>query len=263
MIMPTPFPGMDPYLEQQWIWPDVHTALVVAIRDYLAALVRPRYRVAIDLRVYTELEFVGPNPNELVGRPDAWITETQRGGEMSAPTSAIPGPAPLAAELPLPDEIKERFLEVREVATNDVVTVIELISPTNKRPGVGRREYETKRMQVLGSLTHLVEIDLIRAGTPMPMRLRQGSPGDYRIVISRAGRRPTADVYAFTLRDPIPDFPVPLLKGDPEPRAPLNQLLHDLYDRAGYDLAIDYRQPLDLPLSAEDAAWAAERVSAR
>ncbi len=118
-------------------------------------------------------------------------------------------------------------------------------------------------MQVLGSLTHLVEIDLIRAGTPMPMRLREGSPGNYRIVISRASRRPTADVYAFTLRDPIPDFPVPLLKDDPEPRAPLNQLLHDLYDRAGYDLALDYRQPLDPPLSPEDAAWAATRLSAR
>jgi hypothetical protein len=254
---------MDPYLEQRWIWPDVHTALIVAIRDYLAAQLRPRYRVAIDLRVYTELEFVGPNPNDLVGRPDAWITETQRGGEVSVPTSVIPGPTPLVAELPMPDEIKERYLEVREVATNDVVTVIELLSPSNKRPGVGRREYEAKRMQVLGSLTHLVEIDIIRSGTPFPMRLREGTPGDYRIVVSRAGKRPRADVYAFILRDPIPDFPVPLLKGDPEPRVPLNRLLHDLYDRAGYDLAIDYGQPLDPPLLPEEAAWAAERVTAR
>ncbi len=92
--------------------------------------------------------------------------------------------------------------------------------------------------------------------------LPEGAVGDYRIVISRANRRPRAEVFPFTLGQHIPDFHVPLLPGDPEPVVPLNKLLHDLYDRAGYDLAIDYRRPLDPPLSPEDTAWAASLIQA-
>lgn len=252
---------MDPYLEQRGLWEQAHTALIVAIQQYLAPRLRPRYRVDIEERVYVEAGFIGSRPEDLVGKPDVLVIEGERAGSAAAAT--LVGPLPLVAELPMPNEVNERYLQVREVATRDVIAVIELLSPTNKRPGVGRTEYETKRLKVLASFTHLVEIDLIRSGAPLPMRLRAGSPGDYRLVVSRAGRRPSADVYAFTLRDPIPDFPLPLLKGDPELLVPLNQLLHDLYDRAGYDLAIDYGQPLDPPLAPEDAAWAAAQVTAR
>jgi len=250
---------MDPYLEQRGLWEQAHTRLIVAIADWLSPRLRPRYRVDIEERVYVDAGFGGPRAEDLVGKPDVLVLEGERAGGTAA--AALAGP-PLVAELPMPNEVTERYLEVREVTTREVITVIELLSPSNKRPSAGRTEYETKRLKVLASFTHLVEIDLIRSGTPLPMRLRQGSPGDYRIVVSRAGHRPRADVYAFTLRDPIPDFPVPLLKGDPEPLVPLNQLLHDLYDRAGYDLAIDYGQPLDPPLSPEDAAWAAAQVTA-
>ena len=161
----------------------------------------------------------------------------------------------------MPVKVTERYLEIREVATGDVITVIELLSPTNKRPGEGYQEYQAKRLQTLGRRTHLIEIDLIRADTPLPMRLHAGSPGDYRIVVSRAPHRPRAEVYAFTLRDPIPDFAVPLLSDDPEPVVPLNHLVHDLYDRAGYDLTIDYSQPPVPPLSPEDATWTAALVA--
>jgi len=252
---------MDPYLEQRGLWEQVHTRLIVAIADWLSPRLRPRYRVDIEERVYVDAGFSGPRPEDLVGKPNVLVLEGQHTGGTAAATLA--SPPPLVAELPMPDEVTERYLEVQDAATHDVITVIELLSPSNKRPGVGRAEYETKRLKVLASFTHLVEIDLIRSGAPLPMRLRAGSPGDYRIVVSRAGRRPSADVYAFTLRDPVPDFPLPLLKGDPEPLVPLNQLLHDLYDRAGYDLAIDYGQPLDPPLAPEDAAWAAAQVTAR
>ena len=90
----------------------------------------------------------------------------------------------------------------------------------------------------------------------MPMQLKNGGMGDYRILISRAQHRPRADVYAFTLRQPIPDFPIPLQPQDPEPTLPLNQLLRDVYDRAAFDLKIDYRQPLEPPLTQEDQEWA-------
>ncbi len=142
-----------------------------------------------------------------------------------------------------------------------MVTVIEILSPVNKLTGEGRLTYERKRLRVLASATHLVEIDLIRAGSPLPMRLPPGAgTTDYRIIISRAPQRPHADVLLFSVRAPIPDAPIPLRDGEPEPLLPLNRLLHDLYDRAGYDLAVNDHQPAEPLLAPEDAAWAAALI---
>ena len=250
---------MDPYLEQKGLWEEVHTGLIISLQQYLTPLLRPRYRVAVEQRTYLDLEFISAAGDNFAGKPDVLIVNSEHGRQLreAAPAFAERKAGPFIAELPAPEEVKERFLEIREVATGDVVTAIEVLSPSNKRPGEGRKEYEDKRNKVLGSHTHLIEIDLIRSSPPLPMRLRNGWAGDYRIVISRAHQRPRADVYAFTLRQSIPDFPVPLLRGDSEPTVPLNQLVHELYDRAGYDLAIDYSHPLKPSLTPEDAEWAA------
>ena len=147
------------------------------------------------------------------------------------------------------------------MTTGDIITVIELLSHSNKSSRQGREQYEHKRLAVLASLTNLVEIDLLRAGDPMPMRLAgNGTLGDYRLVVSRSRHRPRADVYLFGVHTPIPDIPIPLRPGEAEPVLVLNQVLHDLYDRAGYDLAVDYSQPPIPPLAGEDAQWAAQRV---
>ena len=146
------------------------------------------------------------------------------------------------------EEVTERYLEIREVETNRVITIIELLSPTNKSTREGRDEYDTKRMKVLRSMTHLVEIDLLRGGQPPAFKVQQGSgESDYRIVISRAFGRPTANVYLFSVRQPIPDVPIPLKRNEDEPILPLNQLIHQLYERARYDLIVDYQQPADPP----------------
>ena len=130
-----------------------------------------------------------------------------------------------------------------------------LPSPTNKRAGEGRRLYEEKRLQVLGTRTHLVEIDLLRGGEPMKM-WGDGKDSHYRILVSRADRRPRADLYAFNLRDTIPPFSLPLRPGDEEPVVELGTLLHALYDRAGYDLALDYAAEPVPPLEGDELAWA-------
>jgi hypothetical protein len=152
-------------------------------------------------------------------------------------------------------------LEVREAATGDVVTLIEVLSPTDKLPGRGRCEYQEKRLATLGTRTNLVEIDLLRGGEPMPARLRgwppdAPAPGDYRILVARGRQRPWADVYAFTVRDSLPSFPVPLLPEDEEPSVDLQALVQTLYDRAGYDLRIDYGAAPLPPLEGAAAAWA-------
>jgi len=176
-----------------------------------------------------------------------------------SPAAALTGTqvTPLLAELPQPAERRERYLEVRDVITGEVITVIEFLSPDNKHPGEGWRQYEYKRLQVLSTLTHLVEIDLLRGGRPMPMHIvGDGRKSAYRIVISRAERRPQAEVFLFGIREPLPAFRLPLRHGDEEPIVDVGQLLHTLYDRAGYDLAVDYNQPPPPPpLSDEDAVW--------
>ncbi|MBI3913973.1 MAG: DUF4058 family protein, partial [Chloroflexi bacterium] len=245
------FPGMDPYLERRGLWEEIHPALIIELQQFLSPLVRPRYRVAVERRTYLAVLA----PDDLIGKPDVLILAETRTPFGSEATATAAGPR--IAELPVPEEILERYLEVREVATGEVITVIEIISPTNKQSREGRRAYEEKRGKVLSTRTHLVEIDLLRAGAPMAMRVREdGQRGQYRIVVSRAYQRPRADVYLFSLRQPIPAFPVPLRKGETEPTVDLNAVVHDLYDRAGYDLAVDYRQEPDPPLEADDAIWA-------
>jgi hypothetical protein len=210
-----------------------------------------RYRIGVEQRSY--LAVVTPDEYEFIGRPDVLALRMPTLGQTTVSTPATyTGVKPQVAELPMPDEIVERYLEVRDVITGEVVTVIELLSPTNKLKPEGRNQYERKRLKILGSATHLVEVDLLRAGQPFPFWIQgRHVQSDYRIVVSRAQQRPQADVYLFTVRDPIPDIPIPLRPGEVEPVLPLNQLLHTLYDRAGYDLGIDYRQPPAPPLAEE------------
>ncbi len=258
--MPTPFPGMDPYLERRGLWEEVHTDLITEIRQFLTPLLRPRYRVAIEQRIY--LSLVSPK-GELIGKPDVMVASpksTAPAAMMTVVAVAEPVIAdpPLVGELPQPEEVVERYLEIRDTTTQEVVTAIEILSPTNKETQDGRRQYEQKRLHVLASATNLVEIDLLRGGIPFAMSIpgqATAPQSHYRIVISRSWQRPRADLYLFNLEQPIPSFLIPLRPGEQEPVLPLNQLLHALYDQSGYDLAIDYTEPVIPPLAATEAAW--------
>lgn len=253
--MPSPFPGMDPYLERSGMWEEVHTRLLVAIADALGPHVRPKYRVGVEQRTY--LAVMTPEEYALVGKPDVLVTSVHRQApSVHVPTTTM-GVAPRVAEIPMPEEITERYLEVRDVITGEAITVIEVLSPTNKLTRDGRIQYERKRLKVLGSATHLIEIDLLRAGEPLPFRVQDGSDrGDYRIIVSRAQDRPQAALYMFTIRDPIPDIPVPLQPGEAEPLLALNRLLHEVYDRAGFDLMVDYQQAPPPPrIHKQDTQW--------
>jgi hypothetical protein len=155
----------------------------------------------------------------------------------------------------MPTERRETYLVVRERATREVVTVLETLSPANKRRGgVGRREYLEKREEVLQSPSHLVELDLLREGERLPTQSRLPT-GDYYAIVSRRHRRPRAEAYAWTIRDPLPTIPVPLLRGDPDVPLDLQTVFATVYARARYDLSVDYTRPLDPPLTGADAAW--------
>jgi hypothetical protein len=246
---------MDPYLEQAGLWREVHTRLIVAIADELGPLVQPTYRVAVEQRTYLAMVAC----DEAVIIPDIAVAkgDDERPLHPAQASQAQAGAEPgvFIAKLPMPEEMTERYLEIRHVATNEVVTSLEVLSPTNKHSGEGRRLYEEKRLRVLGSMTHLIEIDLLRTGSPMPMQTPEGFPFDYSIIVSRAYQRPKAEVRLFRVRQPIPAFPVPLRREEPEPTLELNRVLHELYDRAGYGLVIDYNPPPNPPLSRDDDAW--------
>ena len=250
--MSNPFPGMNPYLEHPELWPGVHLLLISEMTRLLSPQLRPKYRVAVEVRMY---ETIGGRSLP-VGIPDITVKSSQVTGKQSSTNVAI-AQAPIqpqTVDVPVPELIKQGYLEVREVATSEVVTAVEILSPINKRAGDGRQQYESKRNKVLGSATHLVEIDLLRQGKPMPV-YPKGTQTHYRILVSRGNRRPQADLYAFNLPDAIPSFPLPLKPGDKEPLVDLQELLNDIYDRASYDLAIDYQQEPVPSLSAGDRTW--------
>ena len=235
-MMESPFPGMNPYLESPTLWPEVHSRLIVAIADSLNSQILPRYRAAIERRIYD----ISGDEAILIGIPDVTveknIPQTER-----ANVAVIAPTHPRKVRVPMPIEVRESYLKIKEVASGEVVTALELLSPANKRPGKGRIQYEEKRQAVLNSLTHLVEIDLLRSGEPMA--LTTGNiESDYRVLVSRGHQRPQADLYAFNLADEIPLFPLPLKAEDMEPTVDLHTLLGQIYHRAGYSVAIDYTQ---------------------
>ncbi len=251
--MPYPFPGMNPYLEHPEFWSEVHHLLIGLIAESLNPQLLPKYRVAIEKRVYQ----MSGEDSLFVGIPDATVERSRTVTNLnpSNVVVATPKATPVTVTVPMPMEFREGYLEVREIATKEVVTVIEVLSPTNKRFGKGRDTYQEKRQQVLSSRTHLVEIDLLRGGEPMPI-FGSGIQGYYRILVSRGNRRPRADLYVFNLPDVIPSFGLPLHSEAIEPVIDLQSLLSRVYNRAGYDVAIDYTSEPVPPLSKADAAWA-------
>lgn len=247
--MRSPFPGMDPYLEHPALWPDVHDSLIAAIRDALTPVLAPRYYIGLERRTY----LLKPDDIVFIGRPDIAVIPGVEAPQPSLLPLAMTDV--LEVDVPMNDEVDENYLEVHEVTTGKLVTILELLSPVNKLHPQGREDYERKRDMVFRSRTNLVEVDLLRAGAPLPVVGKQVR-SDYRILVSRGARRPHAHLYAFSLRQPIPQVPLPLLPGDSEPLLDINTILHSLYERARFDLRLDYSQPPAPPLAKADAEWA-------
>jgi hypothetical protein len=253
--MRSPLPGMDPWLEHPDLWPDVHTRLILAISDSLMPRIRPRYVARVEART-TKLSSLDV---DRIYRPDVAIRAgilAVSAQEVSVAVQEDPAVKKSQVIVPLIDEIEETFLTIQEVTSRKLVTAIEVLSPTNKKTKKPRARYLDKRDEYLQAKVNFVEIDLLRGGQPMPLR-PPPAPSDYRILICRPKRSPSADLLRFSMRIPIPTIPIPLLPGDAEPNLELNEILHALYERAGYDLSIDYQQPPQPRLRKDDQLWAA------
>lgn len=251
--MPSPFPGMDPYLEDRALWPAIHHDFISQITAHIAPQVAPAYIVRIEERVLTIGE---DDPAVGILIPDVAIQEA---GTLSRPKAGPAATAAPTATAPLfiQDEIREAYLEIRTLKGGRIVTVIELLSPSNKVVGSGiRNAYLDKRRRWFNCDAHFVEIDLLRGGdriSPVGIRL---PPCEYRIVISTVKKRPLADFWQIRLRDPLPVIPIPLAGDDPPVALALKKILDEVYDRARYDLQVDYASDPPPPeLSGEDKEW--------
>lgn len=246
--MPSPFPGMNPYLEHDDAWHDFHERFSPACAEAISPQVRPNYIVKLDEHIY--LHEKSAEERLLVGRSDVQIAKLRPNeGPLGGGVTA----APVYARLPAVDVEKVSFIEVRDRANRSLVTVIELLSPTNKKVGPDRDQYLAKRQEVLGRGVHLVEINLLRGGTRPP--LEDLPDCDYYVMVSRAEERPRAGVWPLRLRDPLPVIPVPLRPPDRDAQIDLQQLLHRIYDAACYEDYIYESRPHP-PLHPADAEWA-------
>lgn len=253
--MPSPFPGVDPYLEAFGFWESFHSMFGASLTELLNEGLPPSYVAQSQKRV----RLLRPKDRSSERIPDVFVAR-----ERGRPPRLAPEPEPAVALLepttvPLPDqqiEVVDRWVEVLSVPDLDLVTSIEILSPTNKA-GPGRREYLKRRRDLTWGPIHLVELDLLISGRRMPMA-RDLPEGDALAIVARTDRRPDADVYAWTLRQPLPTIPVPLLHPDPDAMLDLGRAYTLAYDRGGFPRIIEYRRrlPRSLNLGPDERDWA-------
>ena len=249
------FPGMDPYLENAQLWPDVHASFIVYLREHLRPLLQPRYVIAIESRVFVE----GPAADPAI-IPDAWV----RPNVPERPQAPVALPeADAAIEVQVaPVEVEETYLTIRDRQSGqEVVTVIEVVSPANKYAGPGRVSYVAKQTEVRQSTAHLVEIDLLRTGPHVAAipewAARQHGPYDYLICVNPAGGlRDRFQLYPRGLRQRLPRIRLPLAAPDLDAVLDLQAVLARAYEAGGYADRVDYGQPCRPVLSPDDQAWA-------
>ena len=257
--MPSPFPGMDPYLEGE-MWQEFHERLANQVSAQLMPLLTPRYVALLAKRYVMDssaLSVVGLPP-ERVLYPDVHVAESKRVQEAQVTWPAGSAVAEPAVELPSPmaEEVPLLSVEIRDVAQRLLVTLIEILSPANKH-GEGVHEYAARRQELLQTRTHLLEIDLLRQGTRIRL-LGEPPPAPYYVYLSRWQRRPLTQVWPVELREPLPVVPVPLLPPDPDVPLDLQGAVRACFDLVGYERLLDYAAPLPPPpLGKEDAAWVA------
>lgn len=255
--MPSPFPGMDPYLEDPGLGPDVHHGLISEMQAQLNSQVSPRYFVRVEARVYISDE---NDPGRSVIVPDVQIVPGAGGASRTATAPAslagVEVAEPVMLTTLIEDEIREARLQVIDRERRAVVTIIEAISPANKVPGSrGRENFLEKRQATLRTATHWVEIDLLRAGTPLRSR-EVLPPADYYVHVSRRAERPRGWVWPILLTQRLPVVPIPLRPDDEDARLDLQAVLNRAYDRAGYEFEIDYAKPPSPPLPQRYLQWA-------
>lgn len=262
--MPSPFPGMDPYLEHPDIFPDFHDRFVTYLSETIQADLPPPYYAGLGRRAWIEVSerFIGPDVQLLRPR------RTPDGGGGGVAVADRAATQPVVVHVPH-DERVETLVEVfvGKGSERRLVTAIEVLSLSNKMPGEhGRDLYLRKQREVLASKVHLVEIDLLRAGehttaVPRDRLLAKVAPSDYHVCVHRFDNWEDYLVYAIQLDQPLPRVRIPLLPGDPDVTLDLQAVFRRTYDAGPYPREIRYEEDQPVPpLPPNQAAWAEQLV---
>lgn len=257
--MPSPFPGMDPYLEDPTIWSECHDRLGVSLGTALNRLL-PRGYVA-RLGRYVWVHDASTATSVLLGEPDDFVT-----GPSEAAPAAHPPARSATATATVVFAVRRRrgnrFVRIIDPRSRRVVTVVEILSPANKK-GDYRRAYRRKREEYLARGVHLVEMDFLRQGR----RLALGQPApprsDYYVLVCRAAATPHGEIWSLSVRDSLPTIPIPLDPDKPDVQLPLRPSFDQVYEEARFAEEIDYSQPPQPPLREPDASWARDLLAAR
>ncbi len=216
--MPSPFPGMDPYLESEALWPTFHHQLVICLNQILLPGLVDRYRARVAQRCYhTE---------------QALFTSVAR------------------------EEHQEDYIEIRQRNDGRVVTLLEVVSPANKITPEGRCAYLDKRREGKNVHANLVEIDLVLQGEPTLEYSRDGLPDwDYAVTVTRSTQAERYEIYTATLQKRLPRFRLPLASDDKDTVLDLYTAFTRCYDQGGFASKIDYKRDPAAPLTEEDRRW--------
>lgn len=216
--MPSPFPGMDPFLETEKLWPEFHHHLVLSLYQILLPGLVDRYRARVSQRKYYT--------------------------EMALFTSVIR------------EEHTEDLIEVRQRSDGRLVTLIDVVSPANKVTRQGRQAYLDKRREGRNANANLVELDLVLQGEPTLEYSRDGLPDwDYAVTVTRSTQPERYEIYTVTLQKRLPRFRLPLCPDDRDTVMDLHTAFTRAYDQGGFADKIDYKGDLAVKLEDEDRSW--------
>ncbi len=259
--MPSPFAGMDPYLEGH-LWPDVHQRLATEISRRLGPLLRPRYVARLEVYV---VEDESPEAEIGILYPDVEVltagNRRSSKGESRGPGTPGPESTPITSPLTIPVltpvEVRVVAVEVRDAVRNELVASIEILSPVNKREP-GSTKYRQRRERIIGAGVHLLEIDLLRRGV-RPLAHHPKLPRSPWLVTLMRARAAVIEVWPIEFAGPLPVVPVPLRDPDPDVPLELSPALRAIYEEGAYDLSVDYsRPPPPPPLSPAEEVLARE-----
>ena len=253
--MPSPFPGMDPFFEGSRRWSDFHAAFINGICDELLR----RLSLAYDARMNQQVQLVeraADEPHAMAGGVTVVASPVQNLAAPEAATgvgSAVMEPV----TLPLSQMSQERrhlWIEIVTPEDERVVTVVEVLSPSNKR-GDGLRQLAAKRRAAVLRGTNCVEIDLLLRGRRIGFAVPRPR-SDYRAVVVRAERPTEADLYGWAIQSPLPTIPVPLLPDDRNATLDLKAAFDQTYDQKHYRRRLPYEREPAAAADPATLAWA-------
>ncbi len=244
---------MDPWLEKPGLWSGFHTTLIVALRAELTMRLPKGFFAEVEQYIWLQAD----DDDQQLYIPDNYIATNAAAGTLHTKKKLSTASPTAHVLLPLAKANKsKRCIRVYDKENNKVITVIELLSPSDKNKSNEYHRYISKREEYMAAGINLVEIDLLRRGNRMPMGRDDVPDGDYYVFVSRAEDFPRADVWSFTVREPIPVVPVPLTPDrEPIPLA-IRAGLDRAYDDADYANRLDYGSPPQPKLRTSDALWA-------